>query len=126
MSLILDTSIVIEIERGNREVIKRLEELRKLYPAPPKISFMTYFEFLYGLRKKSVKNREKSRAFLELFEVIQTTNTTAEFLVLLREKYGLSLTDLFIASQVMETNGVLVSKDGDFDKIEEIEKIVLE
>ncbi len=125
MGLIFDTSVVIEIERGNRSVIERLEELRKLYPAPPRISFMTYFEFLYGLRKKSIKNKEKSRAFLELFEVIQTTNTTAEFLVLLKEKYNLSLTDLFIASQAMETNGVLVSKDGDFEKIEEIEKIVL-
>lgn len=124
MNLIFDTSIIIEIERGNKEIIEKLEELRKMYPAPPRISFMTYFEFLYGLRKKSVKNKEKSRAFLELFEVIQTTNTTAEFLVMLKEKYGLSLTNLFITSQVMETNGVLVSKDKDFENIEEIEKII--
>lgn len=124
MSLILDTSIIIEIERGNKEIIGKLEELRKIYPAPPKISFMSYFEFLYGLRKKSIKNKIKLQAFVEIFETIPVTKTTAEILVSLKEKYELSLTDLFIASQVKEINGVLISKDGDFERIAEIKKII--
>lgn len=125
MILILDTSVIIELERGNKEIRDKLVELRGVYPAPPKISFMTYFEFSYGLRKRSVKNKEKVQRFLELFEVVQTTNTTANFLVTLKDKYELSLSDLFIAAQVMESNGVLVTKDKDFERINEIEKVIL-
>ena len=124
MTLVLDSSIIIEIERGNKEIIEKLNELRKIHPAPPKISFMSYFEFLYGLRKKSIKNKMKSEEFLQLFETIQTNNSTASFLVKLKDKYELSLTDLFIASQVMENDYVLVTKDKDFERIEEIEKVI--
>ncbi len=125
MNLILDTSIVIEIEKRNIEVIKKLKELRKLYPSPPKISFISYFEFLYGIRNKSIKNKEKSLIFLNNLEVLHTTNRTADILVLLKEKYELSLADLFIASQVLEDKGILVTKDKDFSSISEIRKVLL-
>ena len=121
--LILDTSIIIELERGNRNIIQKMDELKTKYPAPPKISFITYFEFIYGLRKMSAKNKEKSLAFVGLFEVIQTTKKTANFLALLKEKYELSLTDLFIASQTIEDKGILITKDKDFEGISEIDKI---
>ena len=52
MNLIFDTSIIIDIERGNKETINSIKELKDLYPAPAKITFITYFEFLYGLRGK--------------------------------------------------------------------------
>ena len=85
---------------------------------------MSYFEFLYGLRKKSPKNKIKSEELLQLFETIQTNNFTASFLVKLKDKYELSLTDLFIASQVMENDYILVTKDRDFERIEEIDKVI--
>ncbi len=125
MNLILDTSILIEIERKNKIVIDRLNELKSLYPAPPRISFVSYFEYLYGLRAKSAKNKEKLKSFAELFNVIHTTNNTANFLVLLKEKYELPLADLLIAAQAIETNGLLVTKDKDFENIKEIEKIII-
>ncbi len=125
MNLILDTSIIIDIERGNKELILELDKLKAIYPAPPRISFISYFEFLYGLKRKAIKNKEKSREFLELFDVIQTTNTTAEHLVLLKDKYKLPLSDLLIASQAIETNGILITKDKDFENIEEIRKVIL-
>ena len=122
--LILDTSIVIEIERENKQIISRLEELKKQHAAIPKISFMTYFEFLEGIAKKSDKNKEKALAFIELFETINTTKNTAKSLVSLRQKYEFPLPDLFIAAQVLENNGILVTKDKDFERIAEIEKII--
>jgi len=125
MNLILDTSILIELERRNKEVIEGLDKARKIYPAPAKIGFVQYFEFMYGLRKKSPKNKDKSKEFVERFEVLQTTKITAEILIMLKEKYELPLADLLIASQVLENKGILITKDRDFDKIKEIKKIVL-
>jgi len=43
----------------------------------------------------------------------------------LEEKYNLPLADLVIASQTLEYNCILVTKDKDFEKIKEIDKIIL-
>ncbi|MBI2675608.1 MAG: type II toxin-antitoxin system VapC family toxin [Candidatus Aenigmarchaeota archaeon] len=125
MILQLDTSILIDLENGQKPVIGRLEELKGMYPALPTISFMTYFEFLYGLRKKRPHNQNSSLAFLENFDVIQTTKRTASVLSLLKERYGLPFSDLFIAAQAIENNMMLVTKDADFERIEELNKIVV-
>ena len=53
--LILDTSIIIELERENKYFIAKLEELKKQYRSLPKISFITYFEILEGIENKSEK-----------------------------------------------------------------------
>ncbi len=125
MNLVFDTSIIIDLERGRRETIVKINELRKLYPAPARISFISYFEFLYGLKEKSPKNQEKSRAFIDKFRVLQTSKKTAEILANLKKLYELSLSDLIIAAQVIENNYILVTKDKDFEKINEIERIIV-
>ena len=56
---------------------------------------------------------------------MQKTKNTADRLVELKQKYELPLADLLIAAQVIENNGILITKDNDFDKIKEIEKINL-
>ncbi|MEK6846812.1 MAG: type II toxin-antitoxin system VapC family toxin [Nanoarchaeota archaeon] len=123
--LILDTSIIIELEKENKVFIAKLEELKKQERSLPKISFITYFEILEGIENKSEKNKEKAKAFVELFEVLQTTKITAEKLVYLRKNYELPIPDLIIAAQTLENNGTLITKDKDFNQIKEINKIRL-
>lgn len=125
MNLIFDTSIIIDIERGNKDTIDKIRELKDLYPAPAKITFISYFEFVHGIRNKMPKNKQKAIAFIEEFSVIQTTKATANNLSLLKNKYELPLADLLIASQVIETNNILVTKDNDFKNIEEMNKILI-
>jgi predicted nucleic acid-binding protein len=125
VNLIFDTSILVDFERGYASTITSIDDLKKRYPVPAKISFITYFEFLLGLKEKSIKNKEKSRNFIEKFNVLHTTKNTAEKLLILKQKYELPLADLLIAAQVMENNGILITKDKDFEQVEEIEKIIL-
>lgn len=125
MQLILDTSIVIELERKNKEIVFKIEELKRRYPSAPKISFITYFELLEGATNKSEKNKEEAENFIDLFEVMQTTKKTAKNLVLLRKSYELPIPDLLIAAQTLEIDGVLVTKDKDFSNIQEIRKVIL-
>ena len=125
MNLIFDTSILIDIDRGNKEIINKINELRNMYPSPAKIGFISYFEFLLGLKDKSDKNKEKSKEFIEKFNILQTTVNTADNLVMLKQKYELPLADLLIAAQTIEHNGVLLTKDRDFKDIKEINKIIL-
>ncbi len=125
MNLILDTSILIELQRGNKEVISRINELRKIYPAPAKISFISYFEFLYGIRDKSNKNKSAVLGFIEIFEVINITKKTASFLVELKRKYELPLSHLLIATQTIESNSLLATKYKDFEMIKELSKEII-
>ncbi len=129
MILVFDTSILIELERKNNQIINKLKELVKIYPAPAQISFMSYFEFYDGLIEKNIKNKNKSLEFINKFEVIQTTKRTAEILSDLKQrctKQGISLplADLLIASQAIEKNFILITRDSDFNKIEELNKII--
>ena len=125
MNIVLDTSILIELERGNKQVFDRLDSLRKVYPAPARISFISYFEFLYGLRDKSVKNKDKYSIFLNKFGVIYTNKNTAQVLVDLKKSYELPLSDLLIAAQVIDSRAILVTKDKDFEIIKELNKIII-
>lgn len=130
MTLVLDTSILIELEKKNSFVIDKLRSFISLNPSPAKITFMNYFEFLFGLHQKSPKNKDKAIAFLNHFSVLQTTKSTAEILSDLKYKYDkkgivLALSDLLIASLVMENNMTLISMDKDFEKIVELKKIII-
>ena len=125
MILVFDTSILIELDRGNKDIIRKIFELRGNYPAPAKISFISYFEFLYGLRDKSEKNKDKSIEFIEKFDVIQTSKKTAAILVNFKRNYELPLSDLLIASHSKETDGILITRDNDFKSIKEIKCIIL-
>lgn len=130
MSLAFDTSILIGIERKNVEVLKRVKELSKIYPLVPQLPFISHFEYFFGLKKRMPKNFEKLLRILKQFYLLQITEKTSDILSDLKLKYDsqgiqFSLADLLIASQVIENNLILVTLDKDFEKIEELKKIVL-
>jgi predicted nucleic acid-binding protein len=129
MSLVFDTSILIELERKNPEIIKKISFLARDYPNYPQLSFMSYYEFIRGLKINKDKNYKKKLDFINKFSILKTSKKTAEILADLRIKYdkkgiSLSLTDLFISAQVIENQLILVSKDKDFEKIDELKKII--
>ena len=130
MNLIFDTSILIDIERRKEETLEKLRELVATYPAPAKLTFINEFEFLFGLKEYEPKKKEKALQFLNNFHIIQTTKKTAKILADIKWKYDkkgitMSLTDLIISCITIENNMVLVTKDKDFLKIEELNKIVI-
>ncbi len=130
MNLILDTSILIEIERGNKELLTQLKKLKEDYPNSPRITFVSEFEFLLGINEKSIKNKEKAIRFLKTLSSLQTTKSTATLLANLKLTYQkkgmlLPLADLLIAALVIENNSTLLTKDKDFEPIEELKKILL-
>lgn len=130
MTLAFDTSILIAIEKGDEQVINKLEELSKLHKLAPQLPFISYYEFLKGLKIRKPKKFKELLEFVNKFNVLGTTKNTAEILSDLKIKYdkigeSLPLADFLIASQVIETNLTLVTQDKDFEKIKELKKIVL-
>ncbi|MBS3157796.1 type II toxin-antitoxin system VapC family toxin [Candidatus Woesearchaeota archaeon] len=131
MTLVFDSSLLIEIEKRNKDILEKLKEYMELYPAAPQITFMNYFEFYYGIQDKQAHNKEKALAFINNLDIIYVTKKTAEILSDLKRKYeklgkAIALADLLIASQVIENKLILVTLDKDFERIEEMNKIILE
>ena len=130
MTLVFDTSVIIDIQRKNKDTLEKIKELIEIHPAPASITFVNYFEFIYGLQVKSPKNKEKSMAFVELFHFLEPTKRTADVLSNLKYKYEklgtpFSLSDLLIASQTIENGMTLVTSDKHFNEINELKKIIL-
>ena len=130
MTLVLDTSILIDIEKRDRQTIKAIEELRKVHYMPASITFVNYFEFYFGIIPKNIKNKQLMIEFVNNFNCLKVSAKTAEILAELKYKYdnngmAITLADLIIAEQVMENNMVLVTKDKDFEKIIEMKKVIL-
>lgn len=129
MSLVFDTSILIDIERSDYNTINKIKLLAKEYPSPASITFITYYEFLRGLKIGKPKNYDKLIKFIDKFSMLRITKKTADILSEIKIKYDnkeitLSLADLLIASQIIENKLILVTKDKDFEKIEELNKII--
>ena len=130
MALLFDTSIIIGLERGNKDVIKKISELSKTYSGRPQVSFITYYEFMFGIKNRSPKNQADAVEFINNFYCLPATKKTAEILAELRNKYlakglEINLADFIIASHAKENSMVLVTKDRAFEKIEEIDKIII-
>lgn len=130
MILVFDTSILIEIERKNLEMIEEIKKLAKSNPGSPEITFVTYYEFIKGIKLNKKDNKQALYKFLNNFKVLKINLKTADILSDLKIKYdkigiSLSITDLLIAAQVIENNNILVTKDKDFSYIEELTKIIL-
>ena len=130
MTLLLDTSVLIGIQRREKDVIEKINELKNSHFRPASISFINYFEFYEGLLDKNVKNRQINIDFINKFNCLRASSITAEILALLKskcEKKGIviGLADLIVASHTKENNMVLVTKDRDFEKIEDIIKIII-
>ncbi len=130
MTLALDTSVLIDIENEVQETTKKLQQLRKSHPGPAFVTYIPYFEFFSGLLNKNKKNFERAYILLQKFPYIIPTPDTAEIMARMLKKYekkgiNFSLADLMIASQVKQHNLLLVTKDKDFEKIDEIKKVIL-
>lgn len=129
MTLIFDTSVIIGLERNDKHVHETIRRLQISHPGQGYTSFMTYFEFIHGLRNKQVHNRDSLLSFLDLFEMLIVTKDTARIMSEIKSKYDLlgvplSLADTLIAAQAIEHGMALVTRDKAFDQIASLRSII--
>jgi tRNA(fMet)-specific endonuclease VapC len=131
MGLILDTSVIIDIERGVSSTIETLFEISKKDPDIPNIGFISYAEYYYGLLDKSIQNKSRYLSKIDDFNCIQASKETAKIIGELKHKYDkkgllIQVADLIIVAQAKEHNLTLVTKDKIFSQIDEIRSIIIE
>ena len=84
--ILLDTNVLIEILKGNRKTIEKVQGLN----TPLAISSITVMELYYGARNKAEIN--KLEKFVSLFEIIHVNETISSYAVQLVKTYAKSHT----------------------------------
>ncbi len=116
---LLDTNILIEILKGNRETISKINTLNSTYT----VSDISYMELIYGaFDNKEVKKIEK---FLSNFKIIEINNKVSQKALLLIKKYAkshsLDIPDALIAATAIVNNFKLFTYNlKDFKYIEDL------
>lgn len=118
MEIILDTNILIEILKNNRQTIKEVEEYDVHY-----ISVISAMELFYGAFNKI--ELQKLKKFIELFNIIpvdETISVNAKNLVYKYAKsHNLDIPDSLIASTSLKMNiPLLTYNERDFKFIENL------
>ena len=126
----LDTSVLVDVLRERQDVFQELSRIRQTHTSVPCLPFITTFEMLLRVQDASAQAQDRTRELLLRYPQLETSKRTAEILANLRRKYdrkGLHLpfADLFSASQAIENNVTLVTRDKDFERIEELNKIII-
>ena len=102
---VLDTNVLIEILKNNKQTIKQVESL-----SPPLfVSVISAMELIYGaLNNKELK---KLQQFLSLFTIIQLNEKVSQQAFSLITKYAkshtLDIPDALIAASCLENNKTL-------------------
>ncbi len=130
MTLVLDTSVVIELAKGDGDTISKLEKLRQKRPGKLCITSPTYSETYYGCLNKSEKARRSMLDYLNSFELMNTNRQSSIILAHLREQSHetgnkIPPMDLLIASIVLAGKGTLVTKDRHFSFVRALDSVLL-
>ena len=123
MDYVLDTSILIELDNDNQNVINSItKKINDLDFTEFYITFFNLCEYYYGHIKKNKKNKEKIKSNLSKYKLLNTSCDSALTFcdlknVLKRKGADIPVFDLLISSIVMTNNMTLITRDKHFTKV---------
>lgn len=128
--MIIDTSVLIEIENKNVDILKQLNNLKESPKSDLSITFFTFCEFYTGIMRRNKKNKELALQTLNNYKLLNTTMWSGiifcEIIDLLKKNGdSIPIFDALIASIAIENNLVLVTLDSHFKKIPNLKVILL-
>ena len=128
LSFVIDTSVLIEIEKGNKEAIASLASLGLEGEAC--ITSPTFSEFYFGLLKLPTDKLDVEKHRLDKYNLLNTTAKSsivfAELKNQIRKKGTIIPTfDLFIASIAVSNDLPFITFDGHFNNIPNLKLIKL-
>lgn len=130
MTVVLDSNILIELERRNPHVIKNIKEIAKAHKEKPCITSLSIGEILFGALKQNIKKQIKTVEFFKNFNIVDTSFSSGILLanfkhVLGKKGRNIPIIDLIIASIAIDNNLTLVTMDGHFNRIPGLDIIYL-
>lgn len=100
VSILADTSVLIDLQRGEEKTIKLFDK----YKDRISISRITTCEFIYGAKNK--KERKINKDFMEKLDITELDEAISKYAYVLLDKYGLG-TKLGIADTLIAATAVV-------------------
>jgi len=130
MALVLDTSVLIAIEKGNSKIIKAVDILSKSHPERPYITSLVFSEFFIGGFGQSISEQVEMISALKKYNFINTTLSSSILLAnidraLSRGGKKIPLFDMIIASLAIDNDLTLVTMDSHFNRIPGLDVLYL-
>ena len=129
MKYILDTTILIGLEKNDENIVK---ELGKRISADNTFytTTLNLAEFYYGYAAKNKKAKNKADQFLDRFKLLTITGQSARIYAELAYKHDNAGTkpgdfDLLTAAIAIDNGATILTTDTDFGKISELKKDLL-
>lgn len=121
---ILDSSILIDLLRGEKEVEKLVaeeeEQLCSCFPVSCELYRGT------KLARRTEEGRKEVKGLLEEMKTLEADDKSASHVAELRRKYTeISTFDLMIAGIAIRHSAEIITKDTDFQKIEELDAEII-
>ncbi len=119
-SYLLDTNAVIDLLKGNKEILNCLKSAESIY-----ISIITLLEF-YSFINLTSEDKIIFEKFLDRIHIIDLNKFNTDLIekvIEFRTRYRIKLPDAIIAASAIVNKSILISRDKDYDKIPEIKII---
>ena len=131
MNYVLDTSVLIQIRKGNMSFKDAISKVIDVESGDVYITLITFSEYYYGCLTASKMGQEDCLNFLNAFKHLTLTKAGAILYARLKHKYkekGLPVSplDLLIAALTIDAGMMLITLDRGFAKIEELKKVFIE
>lgn len=111
-----DTSVLIELLRGDKELEKELQRDEIA------VCFHIKYELYRGTRlaRKTEKGRREVEGLLNGLETVEMIQEVARMASGLRDKFSIGTFNLMVAAAAIVNDLKLITQDSDFQKIEEL------
>jgi len=130
MTLVLDTSVLVALEKGDSAVDSAITQLSKFHSGRPCISSFVFSEFFIGGFGQSIPSQVKMITALKKYIFLNTTLSSSILLANIERtlaKHGrmIPLFDIVTASIAMDNDMTLVTLDNHFKNIPGLDVICI-
>ena len=129
LSFIIDTNVLIEIEKNNKLVLSKIENLDiakdNIYITSP--SYSEFYLGLLGFSKEKIA-RQKDR--LDRYKILNTSKNSSRILAEIKKSLSdkgimIPIFDLFIGSIAIDSQLPLITTDRHFSRIPNLRSILI-
>lgn len=110
--LVIDTSALIQLLDGTKEVVDLLDGVEGY------VSFVTEIE-LFSSTRGTVEHLKRKKALLNDLTIIDINQQIKEVTIELRKRHGLKVPDCLIAATAIHLDLPLVTTDKHFDRLKD-------
>ncbi len=122
MAVILDTSVLVALEKNNKETIDKVRDISKFHKTKPFVASISLAEIMHGALNQNIKQQIKVIENFTDYHILNSSFSSsmvlANFVNILNKKgKRIPITDLIIASIAVDNDLNLVTLDNHFNRI---------